>query len=103
MKFSFSVGKVDLSEMDKERLGQKLERLKKHLRPPYEVTVKVDRDTHHRKGEVMTCRVHIVMAGQQKAIYADKAGETLESACDEAIEVVERNLRQAHDKSKQKR
>jgi ribosome-associated translation inhibitor RaiA len=96
MKYSISTKKIELEGSDYKMVERKLSRIQKHVSPPYDATLVISRDSHHRKGRVISCSIKIVMG--KHVFYAKRQEETLPDALDETIRAVVAELK----KSKQK-
>ena len=79
-------------------MTHKLDRLQKHLMPPYVMDVRCMRSTHHLKGDVITCKVNIEQHG--RVFHAERDAQTVLDALDEVIEALEKELGKDHDKRK---
>lgn len=100
MKYTIYTDNIELTPADQQQLEKSLQSLKKHLKPPYLIEVRLHHDRHHRKGEVVTCNLHIQADLSDKSFHAERQAETLATACDTAIEAIEHELAKAHDKAK---
>jgi len=101
MQYSLSLQHLSMSEADEQLLNEKLDRLKKHLLPPYTVQIRFTRSTHHQKGDVVTCIVNIEQGGE--VFHAEKDASTMQDALDEVVAALMNNLERAHDKRKDHR
>lgn len=99
MKHSLRVEHIELSQSDKEQLESKLSRLEKHLVAPYVTDVTISHDTHHTKGDVISCTIIIE---QGKHVFrAERNAETVQNAIDESLAAMQSELRSSHDRRKE--
>lgn len=98
MKYSITTQHIELSEADLTLLDKKLERIKKYLTPPFNANVVLRHDTHHRTGITVTCTVNIKQG--KTVFHAQRAGESIQEALDEVIDVLKRELLKNQDKHK---
>ncbi len=101
MLYSLTARNIEVSDWDREQLDKKLERLHKHLLPPFQINVHVSHDRHHIHGEVVECTISITHQGSD--IYAKRSTSSIQDSVDECIEAVRQELAKAHDKRKNHR
>lgn len=101
MKYSLRTENFTLSDFDREQLDKKMERLNKHLIPPFTVDVALLHDTHHNKGQVVTCRINVEHG--KKVLHAERTGQSAQDAVDESLVAIKRELEKEHDKKKDHR
>lgn len=98
MKYSLRTEHLELTDLDKEQLDKKIDRLTKHLVPPFMTDITISHDQHHRKGQVITCIINI---GQGKKVFhAERSAESVQNALDLVLEALERELEKEHTKRK---
>ncbi len=90
MKYSLTTRYLKLTPADMSLLDKKLERLEKYLKPPFHADVMLRHDTHHRRGNTVTCSVNIKQA--KSSFHARRTAETIQNALDEVIEVLKSEL-----------
>lgn len=99
MKHSLRLDHIEISEIDKEQLDSKLNRLEKHLLTPYVTDVTISHDTHHTKGNVVRCTIIIE---QGKHLYrAERSESTIQNAIDASIAAIKSELLSAQDRRKE--
>lgn len=98
MKHSLRTEHIELTEADKEKLEDCLNRLEKHIEPPFVTDVTISHDTHHTHGNVIRC---VIMIEHGKKIYrAERSENTVQNAIDEAYSALKSELASDHDKRK---
>lgn len=95
MKFNLRNQYISPTDSDLAQMQEKLDRLDKHLLPPYVADVHLIHDQHHRSGEVVTCIINIEHG--KRVFHTERTGGTIQDALDEAIEAVRRELKKYHD------
>ncbi|MFH1353790.1 MAG: ribosome-associated translation inhibitor RaiA [bacterium] len=90
MKYSLTTKNIQLPEADIKLLDKKLERLEKHLRPPFQTDVVLRHDRHHRTGDTVTCIVNIKQRGS--VFHAQRVGKSAQEALDEVIAALKKEL-----------
>ncbi len=98
MKHSLRLEHITLTDLDTQHLEDKLNRIEKHLTAPYTVDVTLMHDTHHAKGNVVTCTI-IIEQGKQ-VFRAERAQETVPTAIDACISALKSSLLSSHDRRK---
>lgn len=101
MQFNLSSKHIDLTDTDKELMQEKLNRIEKHLVPPFTVDVMCTHSTHHNKGDVVGCRINITQG--KKVIHAERDAESVQDALDQCIEAIKSELLKLRDKEKDHR
>ncbi len=96
MKYSISAKKIELSEIDHGLIDSKLSRIHRYLNPPYEASLVINKDSHHKKGKVITCTLKIVMG--KNVFYSERQEESLPDALDEIVKVMRTELRRFREK-----
>lgn len=98
MQYTLSLQHITLSDTDEQLMNEKLDRLEKHLLPPFTSHVRFTRNTHHLKGDVVKC---IVTINQGKEVFhAEREASNIQDALDEVISALNKNLGRAHSKRK---
>jgi ribosomal subunit interface protein len=98
MKYSLRTEHITLSDLDREQLDKKLSRLNKHLLEHHMIDISILHDTHHQKGNTVTCVINIEQG--KKVFHAERTHSTIQNALDEALAAVARELKKEHDKNK---
>ena len=98
MKYSLRTHQLTVTDMDLEQMEKKLDRLNKHLIPPFVVDVNCEREMLKTAPESITCTIRIEQA--KKVFHAKRTDVTLQNALDQAIESIQKELRREHDKRK---
>jgi len=101
MNYSLTTKHIEVSDQEKQMIEEKLGRLKKYLEPPFSFDIVLQGDTHHRHGNVVSCRIKLVQAG--KTHHVDRARETIQIALDDCIEALSKEVRRRKDRKKNKR
>lgn len=99
MKHSLRLEHITLTDLDTQHLEDKLNRIEKHLTAPYTVDVTLMHDTHHAKGNVVTCTI-IIEQGKE-VFRAERAEATAENAIDSCIAAIKSSLLSSHDRRKE--
>jgi ribosomal subunit interface protein len=97
VKYSLNVEHIELTELDRRLLDEKLDRLEKYMQPPFTTDVRLVHDTHHEKGQVVTCTINIEQGS--KVFHAERTGESIQDALDQAIDALSSELKKQHDKN----
>ncbi len=98
MKHSLTLEHIEVSDLDREQLETKLDRLYKHILPPYEIDVLIAHDTHHTQGDVIRCRINIEQKG--KVYHVERNKDTVQDAIDSVITALRSELLSSHDRRK---
>lgn len=97
MQFNLSSKHIELTDTDKELMQEKLDRIEKHLVPPFTVDVMCSHSTHHNKGDdVVGCRINITQG--KKVIHAEREADTVQDALDACIKALKRELIKLREK-----
>lgn len=99
MKHSLTLEHIAVSDLDKEQLDAKLDRLYKHMVPPYEIDVLIAHDTHHTQGNVIRCRINIEQEG--KVYHVERNEDTVQDAIDKVIAALKSELTASHNRRKE--
>lgn len=84
--------------MDRDLMEEKLNRLEKHLRPPFVVDVSLERHQHHGEGVTIQCIIRVEQG--KKMFHADRSDESLQTALDMTMDAMQRELAKEHDRQK---
>ncbi len=96
MQYQLRTEHIELTSSDQEQLDKKLDRLHKHLKPPYITDITFIRDTHHRTGNIITC---IINVQQGKDMYhAERSNGDIQTALDQALKAIGQEMKNNHDK-----
>jgi ribosomal subunit interface protein len=98
MNYTLHLQHAELSDFDKELLEKKLQRLQKHLTPPFGIHVTFERNMHHKGGDIMTCKLDVTLHSHTS--HAERESDTIQNALDETIEAIDSELSKQHDKHK---
>ncbi len=98
MNYTLYLHHVELSDFDKELVEKKLDRLKKHLTPPFSLHLTFDRNMHHKGGDVITCKLDVKHAAA--GTHAERESDTVQNALDATIEATLQELGREHSKHK---
>ena len=89
---------LTLSDLERDSLDKKIDRLARHLHPPYTIDITLQHDTHHLKGDVITCRINVEQG--KKVFHAERVGGTTADTIDEVIGAIKSELEKDHDRRK---
>jgi len=95
MNISIKATHLDLTPSIKEYVEEKVGHLAKFI-VAQEATVELDRDQHHRTGQVMRAEIMLVVGG--KIMRADATAEDIYSAIDLAIPKLKEQISKFKDK-----
>lgn len=98
MKYSLRSHNLTLTDLDQEQMDKKLDRIKKHLMPPYVMDVSVTREVLKSEGESVTCIINVEQG--KRVFHAERTENTLQNSLDEAIDAISNELKKEHDKKK---
>lgn len=98
MKYSLRLQDIELTDEDQRLMDSKLDRIKKHLTPPYVADISCIRTQLKTAGETVTCIINIEQG--KKVFHAERTSDTIQNALDEAVAAVSRELAKEHDKQK---
>lgn len=99
MKYLLTLHHIEISDMDREQLEEKLDRLYKHLVPPYKIDVLIAHDTHHTQGDVIRCRMNIEQNG--KIYHAERSEGSIQDAIDAVVNALKSELLAIHNRRKE--
>lgn len=99
MKHSLQLEHIEISEADHQQLEEKIDRLYKHLVPPYVIDVLIAHDTHHTQGNVIRCRINIEQEG--KVYHVERSEDSVQDAIDSVIGALKSELLSSHDRRKE--
>lgn len=97
MQYILSSDNVALTDADRALLDKKLNRLQKHLSPPYVTDIRLEHDTHHQTGKVIRCRITIEQG--KSVMHAKRTAATVQDALDQTIEALEQVLKKHRAKT----
>ncbi|MBI1833870.1 MAG: ribosome-associated translation inhibitor RaiA [Candidatus Andersenbacteria bacterium] len=98
MKYSLRTHNLEVSDLDRQQMDEKLDRLEKHIQIPFVADVSLERHTLRSAGETVTC---IIRVEQGKQLFrSERSDSSLQTALDEAIDAIQKELKKAHDKNK---
>lgn len=100
MEYSLRTDNLTLTDVERDALDKKLRRLQKHLQPPFTTDVTLLHDSHHLKGDVVTCRINIKYG--KKVFHAERVGSTIADVVDESVRALDQELAKHHSKQKDK-
>lgn len=98
MHYNLHCENLQLSDFEARDLDKKIERLGKHVQPPFVVDVTLQHDAHHLKGAVITCRINVTHG--KKLFHVERTGSTTADAVDEVLNALKNELERDHDKRK---
>ncbi len=96
MKYSIRTQHIELSEFDQRLLTKKVERLKKHVSPPYVMDISIIGENHRNNNEAVTCRINIQEGG--KVYHTERTAENAENAMDQAVQALHNEIMRAHER-----
>lgn len=79
-------------------MDEKLNRLEKHIQIPFVVDVSLERHMLRSEGETITCIIRVEQGKQ--LFHAERNDSSLQTALDETIDAMQKELKKAHDKNK---
>lgn len=101
MHYSLTLQHIELSELDRQQLDEKLARLDKLINFPATIALVVRHDTHHRQGDVVTCTITLGL--DRHHLHTERTASSVQDAFDEAIGALKQELAKHHDKHKRQR
>lgn len=101
MQYRLDTQNIDLSETDKELMSKKIDRLEKYVETPYVMDVRFVRNTHHQSGDVFKCIINL--EHKKDVMHAERDGENVQIALDEALEALQQELKKEKDKNVRRR
>ncbi|KPJ55294.1 hypothetical protein AMJ47_00230 [Parcubacteria bacterium DG_72] len=88
-----------LRDYVEEKIGEEVEKLLKHERPPIEAAVELIRVTkHHKKGDIFRAEVQVSLHGHK--VISEAPGESIEQAIDKVKDELEREIKRHRNKEK---
>lgn len=96
MNYSLSSDHIQISEVDKELIGKKIDRLEKYISEPYVLDVRIKHDTHHKEGRVVSCTMNLENGGN--VFHAERSEGSVQDAVDRCIEAIKQNAQKEHGK-----
>ena len=97
MKYSLSLKGVEISDVDRNLLEQKLNRLKKRVKPPFRADIVLSHDKRHRTGSVVKCTINFHYMGT--IAHVDRTADTAQDAIDESIRALKNEIMKKKDKN----
>src|SRR5687767_10054519 len=94
MKYSLSTDHITVTPSDQELLDKKLVKLEKLVNEPYTMTIRFKHDTHHLKGQVVTCLVNIQQG--KRVFHAERNEDSIQTAFDGVVAALKSELQKAH-------
>lgn len=96
MKYNLSTEHFSITEADQKLIDKKLVKLEKVVHEPFTMDIRVVHDTHHRNGQVVTCRINISQG--KRVFHAERSTDSLQTSLDEVIDALRQELKKAHKK-----
>lgn len=97
MKYNLT-SSIDLSDIERSAIDEKVDRLSRHVFPPFTMDMMFDRNKHHKSGDIITCKINIEMHG--RVFHAEREAGSVQDALDEVISALKNELERDHDKRK---
>ena len=101
MKYSLSLKGIELSEVDRNLLEQKLNGLKKRVKPPFRADIVLSHDKRHRSGSVIKCTINFHNMG--RIDHVERTADTTQDAIDECISALKNEIMKKKDKDARKK
>ena len=101
MNYKLTTKHIDISDQDRDMMDEKFGRLEKHLTVPFRLEVMLQHDTHHRHGDVVTCRLNVNQFGT--TLHAERSRDSVQNAVDESVDALKRELIKHKEKDQDKR
>jgi ribosomal subunit interface protein len=98
MQYTLSLVHIDLSDADRQEMDEKLDRMKRHLVPPFTMDVRLTRSVHHKTGDVVNAHVTIQMGGH--VFHTERSAGNVIGAIDDVVGALKNELEKAHNKRK---
>jgi len=99
MQYSLRTQHLELTDLDRDQIDNKLNRIKKHLMPPFTMDISMIREQLKSNGETVNVRINIEQG--KRVFHAERSDSTVQNALDAAIEAISAELKKEHDKKKQ--
>ena len=96
MKYSIQLDKITVSADDRQLINNKIDRLATIITDPYVIDLKFARDTHHAKGEVVTCIINVEQG--KRVFHAERKSETVQTSLDLTLGALSQELAHYHKK-----
>lgn len=90
MKYSIQLDKITVSSNDRQLINDKIDRLATIITSPYVIDLKFALDTHHTKGEVVTCIINVEQG--KRVFHAERKSETVQISLDLALAALSQEL-----------
>jgi ribosomal subunit interface protein len=101
MKYSLSLKGIELSDRDRDLMEQKLNRLKKRVKPPFRADIVLSHDKRHRTGNVVNCTINFHHMG--RIDHVERTADTAQDAIDECIRALKNEIMKKKDKNSRKK
>jgi ribosomal subunit interface protein len=101
MKYSLALKGIDLSDVDRNLMEQKLNRLKKRVKPPFRADIVLSHDKRHRTGNVVNCTINFHYMGT--IAHVKRTANTAQDAIDESIGALKNEIMKKKDKNTRKK
>lgn len=98
MLYNLTCQHIELSDLERGELDKKIDRLARHVTPPYTLDVTLKHDTHHLKGDVISCHMNIEQG--KKVFHAERVGNTIADTVDEVLDALKSELEKDHSRRK---
>lgn len=94
MKYSLSTDHITVTPDDQDLLDMKLVKLEKLVHEPYTMTIRFKHDTHHLKGQVVTCLINITQG--KRVFHAERNEDSIQTAFDGVVTALKSELHKTH-------
>lgn len=101
VKYNLTRKNIELSELDQQEIEEKTQRLKRLIKGPYTFDIVIKRDSHHRQGNVIDCRMTLKTAGN--TMHAERLNSTVANVVDEVVEALRKELVKFQEKKNDRR
>lgn len=96
MKYSLSTDHIIVTETDRAQIDKKLIKLEKLVHEPFNMDIRIRHDTHHQKGQVVTCIVNLEQG--KRVFHTERSASSIQTAIDEAVAALRQELHRAYKK-----
>lgn len=96
MRYSLSTSHLEITAEDQTLIDKKLSKLDRILHEPYVTDIRLKHDTHHGKGDVVSCTINIEQG--KRVFHAERSRETIQDALDECIAAIHQELTRFYGK-----
>lgn len=101
MKYSLALKGIEISDVDRNLLEEKLNRLKKLVKPPFRADIVLSHDKRHRTGSVVKCTINFHYMGT--IAHVERTADTAQDAIDECISALKNEIMKNKDKNMKKK